>query len=249
MPQFTKLFHHFSENIKYFMEDLDFVDIICNENNLERLAPDADAPYPFKEVTPTHCRLSQRSNSEGSRKLISTHFRQSLYIGFIKLVYEETCNYLRNMILCCAKNHLDSTRLIGDSKIELNPRDILSCVNIEDVYEYISRLIFRSLENERNTMKLIEKFCKKINIDIDHSLIKKADSYFQIRHIFVHRNGIPDDKIMNAFPDLPLRNSGKIKLTYPLLVDYKDSAYNLIKVIDNQIVENMLICQCDIHGN
>lgn len=243
----TKAYHAFKEHIKNFIEDLDFIDIVCEHDNLERLAPYKDENIPFNGVTDKHIRLSRRHNISSTRILISTHLRQSYYTSFIKDVYEEVTSYLNRILYECALKNLDPNRFIGDISLNIPATDILHCSSMEDVIKHITNIIYRKLENQKNTKKLIINISNRLGLDVNETDVSNAIELLNIRHIFVHRDGIPDKEFLEKNPNIPLRKNNRIKLSYPLLMKIKDAAFRIVDSIDREIILKKLIPEEYIH--
>lgn len=245
----TKALFSFKCKIDKFIEDLDVVDVICLEENLAKLTPPQHIDYPFCGVRHNHIGLSKLKNKSAHRTLVSNHLRQSIYSAFIKDIYEEVTIYLNKVLYECSRNNINPYMLVGNTKIEVNPVDILKCTDIDSVYSHITNLIYKSIEQERSTQALIQKFIKKINIEINQELINSSVSLLNIRHILVHTDGIPNDKFKERNPDIEIRPNGRIKLTYSLSIRIKNAALGLLSAIDKQLIENSIVGDNSIHLN
>jgi hypothetical protein len=53
--------------------------------------------------------------------------------------------------------------------------------------------VFRSLENERSTPKLIEKVLQKTGVVPDPGVLADALGFLEMRHLFVHARGVIDE--------------------------------------------------------
>jgi hypothetical protein len=62
----------------------------------------------------------------------------------------------------------------------------------DSLVEHMVEKVFRSLENEQDTRKLIEKVLKKAGAGLPEAL-DEAVQYLEMRHLFVHNGGIADE--------------------------------------------------------
>ena len=230
----SKGFLRLSNRINYFDIDLEIVNmLILNQNTL------AGENTIFKEITDEQFpRLSQRKNTSGSRKIILEHLRTTIHVSYIKEIYEEMTEYIQYVVYSASKyRNLDIKRFIGNNKIQLNADEVIEAGSWENITHKISTIMFKQLENERSTMKLIDNVNKKLNLKISDNLIENALPYLDMRHAFVHQNGNVDKQFMQKYPRLTYKEN-KIELTQGLIKNAKNNIIRLAQAIDNKMIEN-----------
>lgn len=128
--------------------------------------------------------------------------------------------------------------LIGENnKINLDANFILSAPNHDALRKAVTEHIFQQLENEKSTLDLIKKINNKLGLNIPEKVIKEALPYLLIRHIFVHSDGKPDKDFKEKYPQFKLDEKKKINLLKLSINDIKDKVKELIRMIDEKMLE------------
>jgi hypothetical protein len=84
----------------------------------------------------------------------------------------------------------------GQNQIQY--RDIVKLQTLEKIEEYMVRDVFRKIENQRSTAKLLEDIIKGTEIALDSAKEATATAYLDIRHLIVHADGICDEKFHSS---------------------------------------------------
>ena len=151
-------------------------------------------------------------------------------------------HYLKNSLKEIYKNaKVTPERLTGEHKIQMSSTEILNYLNQGNLAEIIIDQIFQSLENERSTITLIEKFHKKIGLKPNEELISQAIYYLEIRHKLVHTDGYADIDFIASHPTLSYTSTKYIVLNYPTVNSAKNAVTALVKDIDNKIMQAQLV--------
>lgn len=66
-----------------------------------------------------------------------------------------------------------------------------------------------------------------------------------MRHIFIHEDGKPNRQFKEKYPDVKLNQKGRINLTEIDLHTVRDDVRNLIKVLDDKMIEKILIIESE----
>ena len=114
----TKAFHAFQQKMIYFSDDLDLVDFLSKVVQAGKLSSETDTTVFTNLNVEKYSYLARRKNSSGSRKLLMTHLKQSIYSAYIKDVYEEVSEYLRTILKNYFSCNIDCARLIGEHNIQ-----------------------------------------------------------------------------------------------------------------------------------
>lgn len=101
--------------------------------------------------------------------------------------------------------------------------------------------LFQKLETEKNTIALIEKFHKKIGIEINETLVDDAISFLEIRHKLVYTDGKVDECFKKQHDNLSYTKSNYIKLSYDSIKEAKQSVFGLVKDIDSKLFKANLV--------
>ncbi len=193
-----------------------------------------------------HIRLAKRRVNKHNRELACKHLNITIRSAYIKDIYEELTHYLSDVIRCCAKKNLDPDRLIGDHKFQIDANTLLSLGSWDSVLRRIADDLFRKLENERSTIKLINAIDAKLNLKLDMAVVESAVPYLDMRHILVHRDGIVDSEFAARHPQIGLSAGQDFSLQFSQIADARDAINALVKQIDERVVSNNLLLAEDL---
>ena len=237
----TKAYHSFQSKIIYFSDDLELVDFL-RSTVLDGTLSDQSSEYVFKDLNPQkYVKLSRRKNCDGSRNLLLSHLRKSVYGSYVKDVYEEVTAYFKNIIYAFFKCDINSPRVIGEHSIKIDARDLLSLGSWDSVCRFVANSVFQSIESERSTIELLNKIKKKIGINIEQDIIDNAIPYLQVRHFLVHADGILSEDFIKKYPSIRHNKSRDILLNNQFLLNFNKQITTLIRSYDEKIVEQNLL--------
>lgn len=208
----SKGFRRFIGRIECFVEDMEVVDMIYKNMSILE-----DPNTIFHGVTSTYPHLYRRPSNRATRALVINHLKHTLYVSIIKEMYEELMIYLGYSLNCGALTFDEPDRLVGDQKFTMTANEILSTASREDIVKIVMTNIFRKLENKRDTLLLITAINDRLALELDEDVINRAMPYLEARHIFVHRDGIPDDDFREKYPDIELTEKQQIKLNATIM--------------------------------
>lgn len=244
----TKFHVRFFNRASHLDADIELADVIKILSNKNQLSTSNNG-YIFDSVNKKqHPTLSVRKSNLGARTSAIHHLKSTLCEAFIKNIYENLIIYLSEVLTAAAQNGLDPDRLIGEHKVNFEANDILKAGSWENVVSMVSNSVFRKLENERKTSKLLEKLNDKLNLKVQQSSIDNALPYLELRHLLVHNNGEIDDVFANKYPSFGYLTGDKIKLDYDLLQKVRKSIYKLVNEFDKQIVDLNVISPNDLQS-
>lgn len=233
----------FQNRLDWFDDDIEFVDIITKNTSLLK-----DDAVIFKGVRQeSYPSLSRRSNNAQSRRSVAMHLKKTVYGSYIKDIYEEVSDYLKYILSCGAKSHVDYPRLIGENKVSLDANTLLNAGSYPKVQDIVMSMVFQSLNAKKETMNTIKGVINKLGLSIDSDIIKEATTFLEIRHILVHSDGKPDKNFKENHPEIKL-NKNKISLSKGLIIKAKEKIINLIKSIDNEMISKGYIPQDEIQS-
>lgn len=242
----TKHLVKFLNNSAHLDTDLEFVEIINCVNNDGRFKQD-NTSYIFDFVDPQeHPKLSTRANSDQGRRLAMNHLKNTVRTAFLKRLYETTTIYFKDILKSATEKGMDADKLIGEHSISLTSRELIKIGDYDKIIKKISSAIFRQLENEQNTKKLIDKLDKKLGLGVGSEIISNALPYLEIRHLLVHNGGKADKEFCETYPFIPAEEGNNIKLTGDLINNARTALTTLIKEFDKKIVEKELIKQSEL---
>ena len=228
----SKGYLRFCNRIQYFKADSELIEmllinkeLLAGTNKIFNGITVADQPI-----------ISAYANTPHARKLAITHLRTSLYVSYIKEIYEEVTEYLRYALEHCAKNGANINRLVGEQKVSFDANFLLSTHSFDAIARAVTDSIFQQLENEKSTLDLIKKINTKLDLQVPENIINEALPYLLIRHIYVHSDGKPKKEFKDAYPFLRINGKGRIELTKEIIANAKTNIETLLNTIDQKIL-------------
>lgn len=226
--------------------DLELIDVIQKGIQANCLSTE-NHDYIFDYVDATkHKKLSKRANTDQSRKIAVGHLKSSFRSAYIKKLYEVTNVYLQNILEAVMKNGMNVNQLIGEHSINLTSKELIGLGSFDKIIEKISSATFRQLENKKDTKSLINGLDKKLGLGLTAELINNALPYFEIRHLYVHAEGIADKEFCNNYPNIRAQEGACIKLSYSLIENATQSVVALVKEIDKKVVAKELVSPAEL---
>lgn len=238
----SKGYKRFTDRLRYFRTDNETIDVIIASKELLK----GENSIFVNVEGAKHPILSKRKSNSNSRTLVLNHLRKTVYVSFLKDLYEEVTEYLRYILKEAALNGAEIDRLVGEHNVNMKANDILSLSNKKEIVNVIMTQIFQTLENERSTITLITKIKNKLALDIDKDVISNALSYLETRHIFVHSDGKPNTEFLKKYPFILLDRSNRIQLNYSFIQGAYERVKSLVQSIEQLMVEKNYISASEI---
>lgn len=241
----THAYHSFESNFFYFDDDIDLIEVL-RLSILNGDLTDNASQFVLKNIDPRkHLHVKRRKNSDGSRRLLANHLRQTVYSSYVKDIYEEVTQYLKTILEKAAENGFDAGRLIGEHSTKLDAKVVLAAGSWADIARLITDSVFQSLEGEQSTLKLLEKVSTKLALGVDKNLIANALPYLEVRHFLVHANGKIPAQFKKENPQISTE-AEHIKLDYKFVGEFRDAIKKLIKEFDEKVIVANLLKPEDI---
>lgn len=204
----SKGYKKFENRMNYFRTDVELVDVLSkNKEAIKGIG------IIFKKVTEDHHPLLYaRQATTGSRKIVMSHLKKTVYVSFFKDMYEEVTEYIRYILYQASLQGATANRIIGEHTFKMGANDILSLATKNEIIKAVIDQVFQQLESERSTIELFQKTKNKLGLNIQQNLIDDAVPYMTCRHIFVHSDGKPNDEFKQKYQDIHLDDKGRIAL-------------------------------------
>lgn len=237
----SKPYLTFKNKLLHFDDDIEIADILYAKVKKTMISNDATQLFDYQDNV-KHPNLSRYKICQNNRVEIIRHLKSSISASYLKDLYEEVTIYLRNIIAEAYENaSVSPERLIGEHRVTMTAVEILSEMRAGTLSQTIVDLMFQTLENERSTISLIDKTCKKIGISISREVIENAVYYLEIRHKLVHTDGYADEEFRQTHPTLKYTKNNYIDLTYNTLKSAKTAICKLVYEIDKEVLDKGLI--------
>jgi len=235
----TKALVRFLNRAAHFDADLELADVF----EIAVTAGELSSPtHIFNHCDPAkHPILVSRKRTGASRQAAAKHLKNSLRASYIKDTYEDFSEYLTAIVRACAENGLAPDRLIGEHKFSIEANDLLALGSWDAVIRSVSACLFRRLENEQSTIKLISSIDNKLSLKLDPAIRDAALPYLDLRHLLVHRDGVTDAIYCNKYRALGLKPDNRVSLSNAFISAAKNSIFALARHIDERVVTNNLV--------
>lgn len=233
----SKGYKKFENRMNYFRTDVELVDVLSkNKEAIKGIG------IIFKKVTEDHHPLLySRQATKGSRKIVMSHLKKTVYVSFFKDMYEEVTEYIRYILYQASLQGATANRIIGEHTFKMGANDILSLATKNEIIKAVIDQVFQQLESERSTIELFQKTKNNLDLNIQQNLIDDAVPYMTCRHIFVHSDGKPNDEFKQKYQDIHLDDKGRIALNMDFLNKAYISINSLLKAFDEEMISKNYI--------
>jgi len=143
----------------------------------------------------------------GRPTTVTNKIRTTNYEFAIQALYTYFTEFLRGVLL-----HMYQTsplQIVGKHNGTMSYIDIARLGPFDRVAKEMVDEVFRKLENQRSTRKLISGVLKGTTVEVDPDLVEEMLMFMELRHILVHRAGRLDQKIIDNYEE---RSGFQLKL-------------------------------------
>jgi hypothetical protein len=194
-----------------------------------------------------HPRLAARLNTPKSREIALGHLTNTLHGSFIKDIYEDFTAYLLDILKASARKGLNPDRLIGDHKFSVDANQLLALGSWDAVTAFVSDTLFRRIEGERSTVKLISALDAKLALKLPPATVNAAMPYLDLRHLLVHRDGVADRDFCAKYPKFGLKEGNSLEVGHKVVSAARQAVKDLVHTIDAHVLTAGLLHKSDIH--
>jgi len=231
----TKYLLRYLNRAAHFDADLELADVLATAVKQGRLQSAGNKIFDFVEPA-KHPRLSRRKDSDQSRTLAITHLKSTLHASFVKDLYEDAMKYMQELLRGAATKGLSPARLVGPHKVSFSANDVLAAKGWTGVIQMVSDSLFRAIENERSTKKLLEAIDNKLGLGVDQTIVDGALPYLDLRHLLVHQDGVADGSFCKRNPGLGAVVGKKIALPYRVVAKARANVEATVREYDKKAV-------------
>jgi len=120
--------------------------------------------------------------------------------------------------------------------------DIVKFSTMDKIQDEMINKVFRSLEDERSTVKLLDRILSHTDIQLNVDQKKKALMYLQMRHLFIHNNGNADALFVSEYEtQITIRANGKLPTNFDTVNNAIQAVYSLIETIDKELIARSIV--------
>ena len=250
ISQETKPFHWFTQRLEAYGADLELAKFIV-DTFIEKSTDGGKLFDLFKVAKEKYPYVSRHNNSKKERRNVGHHLRGTLHVAFVKELYEDFVEYISSILRCAAHAGIQPERFVGTSMVNVSIVEILKLGSWDSLVSDMSDRVFRSLEDKRDTKKLLKGMDERLGLKLNQLIVNGAMPYLESRHILVHRDGKPDKDFKKRYPMISIRlhnNKEQILVNFHFIKNAKEKVYKLAQHIDEKLIENNLIRDHDLRG-
>jgi len=128
----------------------------------------------------------------------------------------------------------------GDKTIPFSK--ISELKTFENIENYVIESVFRKLEEERSTLKLLNKILENTKVTIDEDVKNKALMYLEMRHLFIHNDGQADAEFISKYSSIikfkqdAKTNNTKLPTDFTQVYTAIEAVQALLAEIDKQLL-------------
>jgi len=120
---------------------------------------------------------------------------------------------------------------------ELKFTEIINLGDYEKIKKKIIDDVFRVIENERSTKKLLEKIIKHTNVSINGAAKTKALAYLEMRHLFIHKGGLVDEPYVKLYGAItPCKEGWKLPTRFFVVQNAYAAVVELCSELDRLLI-------------
>lgn len=245
----TKLLVTYLNRTAKFSQGIELVDIFKRSASASPLP--SHSGYLFEGVDPRrHPAISEFKITKNNRDIALNTLVKTLRQAFIKDLYEEVTIYITGLLAAAAEKGLEPGRLLGEHFVKLNVIDVLRCDDHQSVLDLFAKSLFRVMEDERSTKKLLKDMNHKLGLGVAQSFIDEALPYLDLRHVLVHDDGVADKEFCKKYEDFNILHSPAteklspgedIKITHQVVEGARDKVGSLVQEYDKCAIDKDLI--------
>lgn len=144
--------------------------------------------------------------------------------------------YLRNIIRYVFEcNPYKVIGLAATGKSVTFP-ELVKLGNFDAISNKIVRDVYRDLENERSTLKLIKKITNRLGLEMPTEIRDRALSYLEMRHLIVHNDSKVDAAFASKYgAEFQVSEGSKLPRKFSTVTSAKIEIKKLAEVIDQEI--------------
>ncbi len=137
----------------------------------------------------------------------------------------------------------DPMKIVGKVNTQsLTYVEIVTLGSYENISEKMTNSVFRKLEDEKSTPKLLEKILCHTSISLDESLKNKALMYLEMRHLIIHNDGKADERFKQSYGTLlRLKADDKLPTTFDTVREAIQCINSLSEAIDIDLITSGLL--------
>lgn len=238
----SKAYQRFRSKIEYIHQHLQVLDAsLKTASNVFNAEPDKSVlmANSLNVDSKTYDKLCHPIKE---RDRIISYSRSKVAEYTILELFGSFTNYMRD--ITDEMYRKEPLKIVGkvDGGSSLPYAEIIKLGSFEKIGEKMVSEIFRKFENERSTIKLIDKILSHTAVKVTKSLKEKALMYLEMRHLFIHQNGKADAVFKKNYgKHITLKANGKLPTNFVTVSAAIQTITLFAKSIDEQLIKEGLV--------
>ena len=132
--------------------------------------------------------------------------------------------------------------VVGKAPGNLQFQELVRLGTFDAISQNMVDSVFRRLENERSTPKLLEKVLSHTNVHLDPAQQENCLMYLEMRHLIIHNNSRVDHNFANRYAsELSLSEGDRLPMQTRTVQSAVHAVSTLVKDVDTQLLEGNLV--------
>src|SRR5215217_2149498 len=89
--------------------------------------------------------------------------------------------------------------VVSKAQASIRFDEVVRLGSYEAICEHMINQVFRNLEGQRNTRKLLSKVLEKTGVEVDRGVLQDAVMYMDMRHLIVHNSSLIDEAFEQSY--------------------------------------------------
>ena len=228
-----------AEQLEMYLEAMDAAARIT----FNLLGQSGNAEKDIDEALPIKCDNYTRLNHPTShRARIYNYCRSKNTHSAIVEIFGYFSEYMRDILKeIFATNPM---HVVGKSNKMLNLTfaDIAKFNSLQEVHRRMVEDVFRSIENERSTIKLIDRIISGTDANISAAEKDTAIPYLEFRHLIIHNNGKIDAEFERKYgAKFSVKVGDKVPSKFTVADEAIDKISEFLKKLDSEFLRLNLV--------
>lgn len=149
-----------------------------------------------KALVETAARKTPAGKTSRHRSVTNHAIKRNAELA-IQLLYPHFTEYLRSLL----REMYDVRPLdvVGKAQASIRFDEVVRLGSYKAICEHMIDRVFRSLEGQRNTRKLLSKVLEKTGVEVDRGVLQDTMMYMDMRHLIVHNSSLVDEDFQQSY--------------------------------------------------
>jgi hypothetical protein len=208
--------------------------ILGKEKHKEKLISDA-LPIESSQYSRLNHPTSHRSRVYNYCRAKNT---QSAIIELHGFFSEYMCDILKEIY------KTKPLLVVGKSnrQLDLKYHELIKYTNLQDLHTKMVNDVFRNIENEQSTIKLIDKILNNTDANVSEGEKNRALPYLEMRHLFIHNKGYADGAFADKYgAQFKVKCGDKLPTKFKIADDAIANVSALTQKIDSEFLRLGLV--------